>query len=65
MACRRPLYEPMSFNLLILSCNVFLASLSMGIWPSSAVSEVMVLGANEPMVARLCIEYLAMMRSES
>lgn len=64
MACRLPLYDPISFSLLMFSCTCLLASVSIVICDNSAVSEVTVLGVSEPILARLWIEYLAMMRVE-
>lgn len=46
------------------SCTCLLASVSIDICDNSAVSEVTVLGANEPTLARLWMEYLAMIRAD-
>lgn len=63
IACLLPLYEPMSFNRLMFSCTIFLASFSIVIVDSSAVSASTVLGDRASSLCRGKMEYLAIIRS--
>lgn len=63
IACRLPLYAPISFNRLMFSCTIFLASFSIVIVDSSAVSASTVFDDKDSSLARGKIEYLAMIRS--
>lgn len=62
IACRLPLYVPISFSLLMLSCIILRASFSMVMVDSSAVNDVIVFGGRDPTLASGWIEYLAIIR---
>lgn len=64
IACLLPLYVPISLNLLMLSCTIFLASFSIVIVDSSAVNAVIVLCGKEPIFIRGWMQYLARIRVE-
>ncbi len=64
MACRLPLYDPISLSLAILSRTFRRKSVSMVIDESFAVMAVIVLLGNEPTLARGKMENFARSRDE-